>query len=237
MVRFVLTICGYVVGLPLELLVIAAMLHGGYRRFPAVFAYVIAEFLATVVEMPLATAYYRTHDRHIGVQYVFWYWADEIILQFLVFAVVLSLIWMATSAARTRRALRVALIAGTFLFVGISFLANFDSQSAKLGEWMTPWARDLDFGAAILDMMLWAMLIAKRQKDSRILMLSGGLGVMFTGEAIGESVRTLSTAAHSFAVLPSNILMILTNLAFLYIWWQTFRAPRGVPLPSPVESR
>ncbi len=33
---------------------------------------------------------------------------------------------------------------------------------------MTPWARDLNFGSAILDMALWAMSIARRQKDSRV---------------------------------------------------------------------
>ncbi|MGO9256149.1 MAG: hypothetical protein ACLQU1_07600 [Bryobacteraceae bacterium] len=53
---------------------------------------------------------------------------------------------------------------------------------------------------------------------------------MFSGEAIGESLRNLSRAA----VLPGDILMIFTNLVFLYIWWQTLRAPhhsyRGVIL-------
>jgi len=87
---------------------------------------------------------------------------------------------------------------------------------------MTPWARDLNFGSAILDVALWAMLIAKRRKDSRVLMLSGALGIMFSGEAIGGSLRNLSRAS----VLPGGVLMVFTYLVFLYIWWQTFRAPR-----------
>jgi hypothetical protein len=236
MVTFVFTICGYVVGLPLELLVIAAMLHGGYRRFPAVFAYVLAEFLTTCIEIPLATSSFYTHERHITARYVFWYWTDEIILQFLVFAVVMSLIWQATSVARSHRALRTILLVAVVLFVGITFGIHFSLKAGELGEWMTPWARDLDFCAAILDMLLWAMLIAKRQKDSSVLMLSGGLGIMFAGEAIGESLRTLSTAAHSIALLPGNILVIITNLAFLYIWWQTLRVPRAVPLARAVET-
>ncbi|MGO9262922.1 MAG: hypothetical protein ACLQU1_42580 [Bryobacteraceae bacterium] len=218
--RFIITIAAYVVGLPLELLVIAALVRSGYRQFPAAFAYVIALFLSTVVEMPLALAYNHTHDPHIGSRWAFWYWLDEIILQFLVLAVVMSLVWLATSAARSRRPLRAGLFLGILLFAGVSFLLHFDPK-INTGEWMTPWARDLNFGSAILDMALWAMLIAKRQKDPRALMLSGGLGIMFSGEAIGESLRNLSRAA----VLPGDILMILTNLVFLYIWWQTFRAP------------
>ncbi len=234
MVRFVFTISGYVVGLPLELLVIAAMLHGSYRRFPAVFAYVIAEFLTTCIEMPLALSSFYTRDPHTTARFVFWYWTDEILLQFLVFLVVLTLIWQATTVARSRRALRMALLTGVLLFVGISFLAHFSSETLK-GVWMTPWARDLNFGSAVLDMLLWAMLIARRQKDSSILMLSGGLGIMFTGEAIAESLRTLSTKAHQLAIIPAGVLMIATNLAFLYIWWQTVRVPRPVPLTAPVK--
>jgi hypothetical protein len=222
---FIVTIAGYLVGLPLELLVIAALLHGGYRQFPAVFAYIVAEFLATVVEMPLALTFYHTHDLHTGSRYVFWYWLDETILQVLIFVVVMSLFWQATSAVRSRRPLRTALILGAIAFAGISLLLHFNGK-APPGEWMTPWARDLNFGSAILDVALWLMLIARRQKDSRVLMLSGGLGILFCGEAIGESLRSLSRSA----VLPGGILMILTYLVFLFVWWQTLRVARAVPV-------
>lgn len=222
--RFALTITGYVVGLPLELLLIAAMLRGGYRKFPAVFAYAITEFFTTVVEMPLEIDLYYTHSAVAGSRLVFWYWLDEIVLQFLVFVVVMSLIWQATSDSPARRPLRTAMIAGSLLFGGISFLLEFH-RGVALGEWMTPWARDLNLASAILDMALWALLIAKRQKDSRVLLLSGGLGVMFTGEAIGESLRNMSRSV----VTAGGILMVLTSWVFLYIWWQTFRATNTIP--------
>ena len=234
--EFAISIAGYVVGLPLELLIIAALLHGGYRRFPGVFAYVIAEFLSTVIEMPQALAWYRTHDILIGNYYATWYWRDEFALQVLVLIVVIDLIWSASSAARSRRMIRSALLIGIVFFIGISFLIHYDPAAQALhrpGKWLTPWARDLNFGAAILDMVLWAMLIAKRQKDSRVLMLSAGLGIMFTGEAIGESMRTLSSSA----VTAGGILMIVTNFAFNYIWWQTFRAPRAVLVSDPKYGR
>jgi hypothetical protein len=228
--EFALTIGGLVLGLPLELLVVGAMLQGGYRRFPAVFAYVVAQFLTTCIEMPLALAYYHSHDRHTGVRFVNWYWRDETVLQFLVLAVVISLIWEAASAARSRRAIRGGLLAGVVGFAGISLIVHFDSK-VPIGRWMTFWTRDLNFGAAILDMLLWAMLIAKRQKDSRVLMLSAGLGIMFAGDAIGESVRSLGRSASAIN-LGGSIFVMLTNLAFFYIWWQTFRAPRAVLVSS-----
>ena len=38
--------------LPLNLLILAALLRGEYRRFPLIFAYVVVEFLATAAEVP-----------------------------------------------------------------------------------------------------------------------------------------------------------------------------------------
>ena len=32
--------------------------------------------------------------------------------------------------------------------------------SAALGVWMTPWKRDIRFGAAVLDLAAWGMLVA-----------------------------------------------------------------------------
>ena len=50
--RFALQVAGYAVGLPLEVLIIAALLRGGYRRFPFVFIYTVIDFLTTVLEIP-----------------------------------------------------------------------------------------------------------------------------------------------------------------------------------------
>ncbi len=38
---------------------------------------------------------------------------------------------------------------------------------------MTPWTRDLNFGAAILDMGLWALLIGSQRKDRKLLLVTG----------------------------------------------------------------
>lgn len=230
---YYLSIAGYIVGLPLELLIIAALVRGSFREYPWVFAYVIAEFLGTVIEMPLALAYYHTRDVHLARKFALWYWGDETVQEFLILIVVISLIWHATSSARSGRTIRMALVTAVTLFAGISLVVHYDA-SVPMGRWMTYWTRDLNFGAAILDMVLWAMLIAKRQKDSRILMLSAGLGIMFAGEAIGQSVRSIETH-ESIIGLVGSILVMITYLAFLYIWWQTFRVPRAIPIVSPVK--
>ncbi len=220
--RFALQVCGWLIGLPLELLIIAALLRGGYRRFPFIFVYTIIDFLTTVVELPSAVGYVRGMPR-AAVALASVYWLDEVILQVLVYAVVMSLIYQATGKLRSRRIVRASLIAGAILFAGISFLIHWD-PALNVGSFMTPWTRDLNFCSAILDLALWALLIASREKDHQLLMLSGGLGIQFTGEAIGESVRNLAMRSHSRPLsLFGNILIMLTNLLFLYIWWQALR--------------
>ena len=230
MLTIAIQICSYLIGLPLEVLVIAALLRGGYRRFPFVFGYAIASFLASAVEVPLFIL--GSLDPASRILYVRTYWIAERILLPLVYAVVISLIYEASATLRSRRMVRTLVIAGALLFAGITFLIHFDRQIWAVGEWMTPWMRDLNFCAAILDLGLWTMLIGSRKKDKRLLVLSGALGIQFTGEAIGESVRQMAQAGQrSLLSYGASLWIAATNIVFLYMWWQAFRpaAPRKTP--------
>jgi hypothetical protein len=221
--RLAIQLCGLVIGLPLQLLIIGTLLRGGYRRFPFLFAYIVGDFLTTVVEVPSAVGYYR------GMQWAVFafpavYWFNLVVMQVLVYAVVMSLIYEATGKLRSRRIVRVSLITGAILFAGISFLIH-RNPALNTGSFMAPWTRDLSFCSAILDMALWAMLIAAREKDHRLLLLSGGLGIQFTGEAIGESIVHLALRTRSHAMsLTGAVIILLADLMFLYIWWQALRA-------------
>jgi hypothetical protein len=221
--------------LPLNLLIIAALLRGGYRRYPFVFAYTAVEFLAAAAEIPAYWAVYTHGPKAEGLQ-VFVYWMDEAIAQVLIFAVVMSLIYKATTGLRTRRALRTGLIAGAVLFTAISFLIHYIPR-VQVGLWMTPWTRDLNFCAALLDLALWALLIASRQKDQRLLLLSGALGIQFTGEAIGEAVRQLAilNRSHPIALLGST-LVVGADILRSYIWWRVFQKAPSTDV-TPLRAR
>jgi hypothetical protein len=151
-------------------------------------------------------------------------WFNVVVMQVLVYAVVMSLIYQATGQLRSRRIVRVSLIAGAILFAAVSFLIHRD-PALNTGSFMTPWIRDLNFCSAILDMALWTLLIAAREKDHRLLLLSGGLGIQFTGEAMGRSIRQLALRTRSHAMsLTGAVLILLADLVFLYIWWRALRA-------------
>ena len=147
------------------------------------------------------------------------------ILQVLIFAVVIGLIDSAASGASRRRMIRIGLAAGAILFGGVSLYIEYLPPPAKFGYWMTPWTRDLNFCATVLDLGLWMLLIASRKANRRLLLVSGALGMQFTGEAIGEAIRDLSIPKMVHALsLTGSVVAMVADLACLYIWWQAFRA-------------
>jgi predicted PurR-regulated permease PerM len=220
--RFALQVAGWAFGLPLEILIIAALLRGGYRRFPFIFLYIVCDFITTVLEMPASISYVRG-GRGGGEQYAGLYWIDEVILQVLIYAVVMSLVYGATRRLRSRRIVRTSVIAGALLIAGISFGIHYRPGMNK-GSYMTPWTRDLNFSSAMLDLGLWALLIGSRTRDHQTLLLSGALGIKFAGESIGESVRQLAIRNHSRPIsLTGNVIIMLANIFFFYVWWQALR--------------
>ena len=214
--RTTLQYLSWLLWFPLDLLVIAALLRGAYRRFPFVFAYSVTLFFTTAVEVAAYTSYFS------GTQLAYtradFYWVDEGIRQVLLFAVVINLLYLASSGLQARGLVRTALIVGALLFAGVSFLAHYDS-TAVIGKWMTLWVRDLSFSSAILDFALWTLLLNGRKNDLQLFLLSGGLGIQFAGEAIGQTLRNQFASL----VLAGNILIIATSLACPFIWWQALR--------------
>lgn len=220
---FSLQLCGWLVGIPLQFLLIAALMRSAYKQFPFVFAYAVANLLTTAIEVPTNVRSVVTGDPAVLVHFAKIYWVDEWVLQVLVFGVVISLFYVATNETQSRRLLRSGLIAGALVVAVVSFLIQYDPR-ANTGRWMTPWTRDLSFCAAILDLALWAKLISSKVRDTRLLLVSGALGLQFTGEAIGEAIRNLSIA-HSteWVSLLGSVVTMVANLACLYVWWRTFR--------------
>jgi hypothetical protein len=145
------------------------------------------------------------------------YWIDEVVVQVLLFCVVISLIYGALGKARNAAQVRRWLVLAAFLFFAGSLGAHYGRGS--LNAWMTVLSRDLSFGSAVLDLLLWFILIAQPRKDTLLLLLSGGLGIQFTGAAIGQSLRQISP----HTVIFGDLILVISDLICLYVWWQTFR--------------
>ncbi len=208
---------------PLVLLLIAALLRGQYRRYPFLLAYTVALFLTAVVELAAHVGY--ASGAKLAYSWATYYWVDDGIRQALLFVFVISLLYLATKGARGRAVTRLLLVAGAILIAGVSFLVHYDRGAAH-SKWMTQWIRDLDLTSAILALALWAILLQSRRYDNELLMLSGALGIRFTGEAIGHALRNQFPSI----LLAADTTVVLANLACLFIWWQVLRAsPVGKP--------
>lgn len=207
---------------PLIVLVLTAVLRAGVRRYPVIFAYLTVSFLVNAVQAPLGFTFHRG-NRTIGDWYQTLKSVGDGATYLLLFCVVVTFLFKLSAPVPARRLIRTVASAAGVLLVVVSFLAHYRASSA-LGVWMSYWIRDVYFGAAVLDLVAWGMLVASRNRDPRLLLLTGGLGIMFAGEAVAAALRSISIPYRSVALFYSgHILGVLANAAFLYTWWQTFR--------------
>jgi hypothetical protein len=219
-------IAAYGIGLALGLMIMAVLLRGQWKEYPFVFAYVLGDFFTTVLEIGPGLQYAGA-TAELKKSYALLYWWNERIMQVLVFLLVFSLIYRAAAHHKTRHILLLGIVCGILLFAGITLFIYYDPGKAT-GRWITPWLRNLNLCAAILDLGLWAMLIGAPRKNYTLLMVSGALGIQFTAGAIGQAVRQLSRSS----VEVTAYFIPLSTLLCLYILWKAFRTP-----PKPADSR
>jgi hypothetical protein len=199
------------VGITLQVLVIAALLKGPYRDFWLLFVYAVTLFLTTVVE---AAAFFNTEIWARTSQY---YWVNDTLRQILIFSLVIALTYRAMGASPRRSAVGRMLGGGVIL---VTLLSLYLSRTDEFWRWMATVGRNLGFCAVILNLVLWAVLIKHQHTDRRLLLITGGLGIQMAGKAIGHSLRQISSST----VLAGELIIVLSHLLCLYIWWQALRS-------------
>jgi hypothetical protein len=212
----------FFVSLVLQVLLIGSLLRrDAYRDFPFLFAYSLVLILTCSLDAGLVQSSpdFRGHWAHS------FYYSDESARQFFLFLVVLSLIDRAIRDKPYLGRMRAFLILAAVSAVAVSIAVH---KTTYMPRWATEVSRDLSFGSAILTLLLWTMLISSRRRESRLLMITGGLGLQFTGEAIGQSLRQISHH-HPGILLTGNLFLTASSLIRLFVWWQVFRRP---PVPA-----
>jgi hypothetical protein len=99
----VLQVCAYLVGLPLQVLIIVALLRGEYRRYPFIFIYAVADLLTTILVIPYAIPY-ATATPAAKKQFALLFWINERSCRSGI-PLVVSPVYMATEHMRPRHAL------------------------------------------------------------------------------------------------------------------------------------
>jgi hypothetical protein len=232
----------FVVSLALQVLVLNSLRRGAYKDYSLVFAYSLVLFFTTIAD---GAMWAKLIPLPMAVRNVYFY-RNEAVRQFMLFAVVISLIDHAIGPAAYRARVRVLLAAVGVASVLIS-LQIHSSSSQRFVYWMTQVSRDLSFESVGLTLLLWLTLISSGKKDHQLLMVTGGLGLQFTGEAIGQSFRQLSQN-HSSALILGNIVAGGTHALRLYVWHAAFKkgrikekepagiSPGASPRPAPIQT-
>ncbi len=202
-----------IAGAVVQLLLIASLVRGSYRAFPFLFAYAIASFLATTVEVAAIL------DLMWWTKYTYkYYWINDFILQTLVMLLVLSLVYRSMEANPRRPTIIRLLVLATLLVGAVSLALYWDDP---LNRRMTDVARNLSFAAVLLNLVLWMNLVRHRLPDTRILVISGALGLQMAGQAIGHSLRQLAIPHRSIPLVTTgNIIIAGAHVFCLYLWWR-----------------
>ena|SRR6266566_1211923 len=205
----------------LQVCVIAALRRRAYKEFPFVYAYSLVLFLKVLVDAALFTGVVSfSHNAKIV-----YYYRSDAVREFLLFAVVVSLIEGAMQGSPYRGRVRVLLAVTAVVSVFVSLMVHWKPVS-QFALMMTEVTRDLSFGSVVLTLLLWLMLISSPRRKPQLLMLTVGLGLQFTGEAIGQSLRQIAHSHRSTGlVFAGNLLLSVSHLMRLYVWWEAFRRP------------
>jgi hypothetical protein len=197
-------------GIALQIMVVSAMLSGPWREYRVQFVYMIVLLATTSVE---ASAFFGVPFAASSVDY---YWVFDSIRQTLLFLVVVSLIRDSSDDSPLSQTVQ-----RWMAFFSVVFIAGsvYLTHSNVFDRWMTRISRNLGFLAVVLNLILWAALLAKKRRNTDLLMISGGMGIQMAGKAIGHSFRQISRST----ILFGNLIIVLSHLFCLYIWWQAFR--------------
>jgi hypothetical protein len=236
---YVLDVLGISNGLAL-LLVLVLLLLGPYRKFRVVLVYVAWELIATL-SLTIIDLLFNGPSQ-LAKWYARLYWSNDVVVDLFRFLLVILLTYRAASdrvsAGSPGRLVAGRALGGVLAVVLVLPFLLFHPtfRPWPTSAWFNSTSELLNFGAAIMNLVLWGTLLATRKRDLQLVSVSAGLGVVVAGAAISYGLRHLLPP--SAASVP-NVFLMLTQLAGWAIWcrafWPAARSHQiaGDALPSP----
>lgn len=210
----------YAAGITLQILVIQSILrHEYFRVYPMILAYCAGLLVTSVVEQMAL----RWFDRNT---YARVYWTDDLVINLLLFLVVILLIWRALGAQPWRAPIGRLVALGVVVLFAYSLYVLQPWARGYIGR-MTEVSRNLNFAAAILNLILWSVLVRQRGADLQMLLVSAGVGLKVTAIAVAHALRQWGVQN-----IVIDLLIPMADILCLYIWWRTFRKPVRQPVPQ-----
>jgi hypothetical protein len=206
--------------LALQVLVIAYLLKGSFRKYPILLAYCVAETLTAAAEYLVSN--YGSHQVFIRL-----YYSDEVGIDLLLFLMVITLTYRALEGNPMRKGAGRILGVITIGVVTVPFLIFYRSIH-DLAWFFNGFSDVLNFGAAIMNLLLWTALLGAKRRDRQLLMVSAGLGIQVTAQAIGFGVRHFLPQRQRW--IP-DLFMAIAHVPSVYLWWRAFKPPATAAAP------
>jgi hypothetical protein len=225
------------------ILLVVLLLSGPARKFWVVLLYVSWELLATVgltlADLLLHGTAQVDQPTYGSRLYAKLYWTNDVIDDLLRFVLLTVLIYMVVGSSkpllgRVLTGLVLAMMVLPFLLYQPIFPAPrspaFAPEHYPRAAWFNSTSQLLNFGAAIMNVILWGALLQSKKRDPQILALSLGLGIMLTGFAVGYGLRHFIPQGGFTAAF--NLFLNLTELAAWLIWCRAFWPVRKHHMPG-----
>jgi hypothetical protein len=207
------------------LLLVIFLILGPTRKFWVVLLYVSWELFATagltLADMLLNGTAQMDHVSQTAANrlYAQLYWINDVIVDLLRFVLVMVLIYkIAGSAKPVIGRILTGLVVATMVLPFVLFHPNY--RPIPGAAWFNSTSQLLNFGAAIMNLILWGALIQSKKRDPQILAVSVGLGILVTGTAVSYGLRHFSPGGGFTAMF--NLFLNLTQLAAWLIWCRAF---------------
>lgn len=203
--------------------VMVLLLRGPIRQCWVVLLYVCWELVATagltVADLLLNGTSQAMGPAQIGAArlYARFYWTNDLIVDLLRLVLTTVLIYTVVAKPSLGRLLG-GLILAMVVLPFILFHPTFKPMPKV--AWFNSTSQLLNFGASIMNVILWGALIRSRRRDSRLIGLSIGLGILVTGAAVSCGLRHFIPYGSFTAAF--NLFLNLTQLAAWLIWFRVF---------------
>jgi hypothetical protein len=200
-----------IVSLVLQLIVITFLLQGAFRKYPLVLAYSLVRLIATVVEVFLRT--------HLGETVFFRqvYYSDRVTLNLVLFAMVTAIIYKLVETQSHRSMIGKALVG---IVAGVLLLPFLVLSRPFSIRWLNGMSQFLYFGSGIVTLALWSVLISSKQRDSKLLKFTVGLGIAMAGAALSFGLQRWMRSPR--LVWMPNLFLQLTHVTGLLVWCWAF---------------
>jgi len=203
----------------LQLVLVFLLARGLFPRYIVFCLYAVTELAADIAE---GIAYYRVGWASPVYRQI--YWTDHIALDLLLFLVVITFTYEALGESPFRRTAAKALAAIVAVATILPFAWVHNHHGKQHGyfdsQWFNHTSQILNFGAAIMNLVLWTALLSNRRRDPKLVTLSIGVGIVTASAAIAWGAREWLPRQERW---PIDSFMTLAHVVSLLLWCWVFR--------------